>query len=907
MRNNKNKLTSIFLTTILLSGCSLVPLDRKNGADKAGNDNTVMDDDTLTYYSDWPAIISKVKTDPKIESAISTILGQMTLQEKVGQMIQPNLSQVTPAEAKQYKLGSLLNGGGSWPNGNKQASAGDWAAAADSYWKALEEAYADRGFKVPFMWATDAVHGHNNVFGATVFPHNIGLGAANDPEMILRIGQATAKEVAATGLDWTFAPTVASPRDYRWGRVYEGYSEDPEIIYNYAGKMVEGLQGGSTGLKTDTQVISNVKHWVGDGGTKNGVDRGKTYASEEQLINIHAAGYFSGLAAGAQVVMSSFNSWHTDANYDQTGKGGYNKKIHGSKYLITDVLKGKLGFDGLVVTDWNGHGEVNGCSASNCPAAVNAGNDIIMVTARSDWKAFYKNVIAQVNDGTIEMSRIDDAVTRILRVKMRAGLWDKPMPSKRSLAGNDKVLGSEKHRLLAREAVSKSLVLLKNNDNVLPLKSTQKVYLTGSAANNIQKQTGGWSITWQGTENKISDFPGATTLKIALEKQIGAENIVTKLADTDAQTIAIVAIGEDPYAENVGDIKAHQTLKFSSLKAAYAADLKTVKDLKAAGMKVVTVFFSGRPMYVNEEINHSDAFIAAWLPGTEAGGITDVLYQKGGADFTGRLSYSWPNKVCSTTINRVPPHMTGYVPPQGEQGIDGEHTPLFTYGYGLSYSNSPNLDQLALDSQDYGCGQEASESGVPTTPLDIYGKSSGGEFVLRISGAANNWKGIDVSGQNATDQGSVSTSPINYQAQYDAVNVTFNGSKAAQIYAQTEDTTGENYQRYLDAGSTLQFDIKMHQQPTSKLMLAQHCVYPCLGEVKLNDFLPANSTEWSTIKVPLVCFKDGGVNYRNLNTPFMFFTDGEAKFDLGNIRIVPKSVDAADDALSCSELAGKSS
>ena len=668
--------------------------------------------------------------------------------------------------------------------------------------------------------------------------------------------------------------------------------------------MVEGLQGGSAGLKTDTQVISNVKHWVGDGGTLKGVDRGETHYSEEYLMNIHAAGYFSGLKAGAQVVMSSFNSWHDDANYDQTGTGEYNKKVHGSKYLITDVLKGKLGFDGLVVTDWNGQNEINGCTSSNCPEAVNAGNDVFMVTARTDWKPFYQNVINQVNDGTIAMSRIDDAVTRILRVKMRAGLWEKPKPSERSLAGNDSVLGSDEHRALAREAASKSLVLLKNQDGVLPLQATQKVYLAGSAADDLQKQTGGWSLTWQGTENDISDFPGATTVRMALEDQIGTDNIITDLAETDENTIALVAIGEDPYAEFSGDIKDHQTLGFAKLKTAYAADLQTVKDLKARGMKVVTVFFSGRPMYVNEEINNSDAFIAAWLPGTEAGGITDVLYQVGGADFTGRLSYSWPNKLCSTTINRVPTKIAGYVTPEWEQDITGEHAPLFAYGYGLSYANSGNVAQLDLDSRDYGCGQDAPDDGVATIPLEVYGKASGGEFAMLISGAANGWAGIPVSGQVATDQGSVSTSPINYQGQYDAVNVTFNGNKAAQIYAQTLDEAGQDRYSYLNAESTLQFDIRMYQAPTANFVLSQHCVWPCLGEVSINDFLPEVSTEWTTMKVPLACFAENGVDYQNLNTAFLFYTDGQAQFDLGNIRMVPKSVDPADDALSCADLAG---
>ncbi|WP_211665316.1 glycoside hydrolase family 3 protein [Leucothrix arctica] len=720
MNNTPIKFTPILLSTLLLTGCPF--FDDDDDSSSQSSDNTIIVSDSLAYYAEWPTIESKVTVDTDIESQISVILGQMTLEEKVGQMIQPNLDDVTPEEAKQYKLGSLLNGGGSWPDGDKHASAADWAAKADEYWTALDEAYADRGFKVPFMWATDAVHGHNNVFGATVFPHNIGLGAANDPEMINRIGKATAKEVAATGLDWTFAPTVAAPRDYRWGRVYEGYSEDPEIIFNYAGQMVDGLQGGNEGLKSDSQVISNVKHWVGDGGTQDGVDRGENHYSEEYMMNIHAAGYFSGLKAGAQVVMSSFNSWHDDANYDQTGTGEYNKKVHGSKYLITDVLKGKLGFDGLVVTDWNGQNEINGCTSSNCPEAVNAGNDIFMVTARTDWQPFYENVIAQVNDGTIEMSRIDDAVTRILRVKMRANLWNKPKPSDRSLAGNDAILGSDEHRALAREAATKSLVLLKNKDSVLPLQANQQIYLAGSAADDLQKQTGGWSLTWQGTENTIDDFPGATTLKMALEAQVGAENVFTDINDVTEDTIAVVAIGEDPYAEFVGDIKDHQTIGFADLKTAYAADLATVKELKARGMKVVTIFFSGRPMYVNEEINNSDAFIAAWLPGTEAGGITDALYQVSGTDFTGRLSYSWPNTLCSTTINRVPMNIEGYVTPEWEQDISGEHMPLFAYGYGLSYAigeeSDVDLDNLTLDSRDYGCGQDQPDDGLATIPME---------------------------------------------------------------------------------------------------------------------------------------------------------------------------------------------
>ena len=858
----------------------------------------------LKYYTDWPKINSAIPQDEALELEVASILAKMTLEEKVGQMIQPSLDQVTPEEAKQYKLGSLLNGGGSWPAKNKRSTAKDWAKTADSYWLALDQAYSDRGFKIPFMWATDAVHGHNNVFGATVFPHNIGLGAANDPDLIYRIGQATAREVAATGLDWTFAPTVAVPRDDRWGRVYEGYSEDPEIVYAYAGKMVDGLQGGAKGLKTDTKVISNVKHWIGDGGTKNGKDRGENHASKEDLINIHAAGYISGLTAGAQVVMSSFNSWHSDENYDPSNKGGYNKKVHGSKYLITDVMKGQMGFDGIVVTDWNGHSAINACSPKSCPAAVNAGNDIFMVTAKKDWKSFYKNTLAQVNDGTIAMERIDDAVTRILRVKKRANLWNKPRPLKRSIAGKQSELGSDANRALAREAVRKSLVLLKNNNDDLPLKPTQKIYLAGSATNDIGKQTGGWTLTWQGTKNTLKDFPGATTLKSALENHIGAANIVTDIEKTDHDTVAIIAIGEVPYAEFSGDIKPHQTLAFAKLKSAYGKDLEAIKAAKDAGMKVVTVFFSGRPMYINEGINQSDAFVAAWLPGTEATGIVDNLYQRNGADFTGRLSYSWPNKACSAAINRTPQHIEGYNTPDYEQDIEGEHKPLFDYGYGLSYAakaDNAELNTLVLDDRNYGCGQE--KAGITSSALEVFGKSSDNDYVLRISGAKNKWKPIPIpAADELINQGDVQAVSINYQGQYDAVNVKFTGGDLAQIYTQTTDSSGVDLKAYENADSTLQFDIRVKEAPNKLLSLAQHCVWPCHGAVVINEGLPKAGTGWKTIKVPTKCFTANGMNYNIVNTPLLFAMKGTAEFDLGNVRLVPRSVDAASDALKCTDL-----
>ena len=912
--HHKRSILACCVAMALVTGCN-------NSSDT--NLDVPVNTSKVPYYQDWPQINSAVAIDPAIESKVAEILAQMTLEEKVGQMIQPNLTDVTPAEAAEYKLGSLLNGGGAWPGGDKHASAQDWANEADKYYNAVEEAYAGRGFRIPFMWATDAVHGHNNVYRATVFPHNIGLGAANNPELIKRIGEATAKEISATGLDWTFAPTVASPRDYRWGRVYEGYSEDPEIIHQYAGKMVEGLQGGTEGLKGQTNVISNVKHWVGDGGTYDGVDRGENHYTEEYLRNIMATGYFSGLDAGAQVVMSSFNSWHNPANYDQNENGDrpvYNYKLHGSKYLLNDILKEKMGFDGLIVTDWNGQQEIDGCSAANCAEAVNAGNDVFMVTSRSDWQAFYGNVIDQVNAGIISMDRIDDAVTRILRVKMRADLWEKPAPSARQLAGNEEILGSDAHRAIARQAVSESLVLLKNEGSILPLSKDAKYIITGSAANDIQKQTGGWSLTWQGTENEIdADFPGASTLQMALAEQVGAENVYSNESDAPADAIAIVVIGEDPYAEMFGDIKAQKTLEFSTLKPTYAVDLEKIKELKEAGRKVITVFYSGRPLYVHEEINHSDAFVAAWLPGTEAGGITDVVFANDGADFKGRLSYSWPNMKCSTTINRHAPNIADYSTPVDgmtgeliEQDIEGEHKPLFPYGYGLGYSSSDmepsqaDLNNLQLDPRDFGCGQSEPDSSVATDNLEVFGRDSSGDFVARIAGAENGWSGQLVSSGNEVTIGSLTTKPINYKHQQDAINVSFSGESPAQVYMQTHDEKGIDKNSYANAEATLQFDIDMKSVAPESLVLATHCEWPCLGEVKINKVLPAataaDETQWTTIKVPLACFTEEGMEFSMLNTPFLMYSEEAVEFNLGEIRYVPKSIDAAEDAVSCDDL-----
>lgn len=906
-----------------------------NGNNNGGNSNggdIKPPSTSLPYFADWENVNSVIKKDPAMEAEIQRILVMMTLEEKVGQMVQPDLRDVTPEEAEQYKLGSILNGGGAAPGNNKYATAEEWAKEADKYWLALERVYEGRGFRIPFMWATDAVHGHNNVFMATVFPHNIGLGAARNPDLIEKIGAVTAREIVATGLDWTFAPTVATPRDYRWGRVYEGYSEDPEIVYEYAKRMVQGIQGGEEGLKGELNVISNVKHWVGDGGTLQGVDHGQNRYTEEYLRNIHAMGYIGGLSAGAQVVMSSFNSWWNPANVDPMVDNPYysaldtdsgymqNQKIHGSKYLIIDVLKGKMGFDGLVVTDWNGQGEINGCSAANCPQAVIAGNDVFMVTSRNDWHAFYQNVIDQVNSGIIPMERIDDAVTRILRVKMRANLWEKPMPSQRILAGKQEILSAPEHVAVARQAVSESMVLLKNQAQTLPLKKNAKYLVVGSAANDITKQTGGWSLSWQGDGNTIEkDFPNAQTLLMAMKSVVGAENVITDIsATTPEEAVAVVVIGEDPYAEMFGDISKSQTLEFASLKAKYRQDSELIKSLKEQGYKVVTVFYSGRPLYVNEEINNSNAFVAAWLPGTEGLGITDVLF--GDKDFKGKLSYTWGATKCSTTINRAAPNIANYSTPVDgitgeviEQELDGEYKQLFPYGYGLNYAGKTDvaatesdLNNLPLDPRDYGCGISAPDTGVADSPLEIYGKSAKGEFVALMSGDINGWSKREIT-KGETTIGTVTTKGIDYQGmQQSALNVNFSGEtegfagkSAAQIYMQTVDEKGVDYNRYVNANATIEFDIRVNSGNPALVNLSTHCEYPCRGEVNIANVLPKPSSDWSTIKIPVQCMVETGMSYQMMNTPFLIYTAEAINFDIGAIRYVPQPEGLPKDAIPC--------
>ncbi|MEI6642797.1 MAG: glycoside hydrolase family 3 N-terminal domain-containing protein [Novosphingobium sp.] len=603
----------------------------------------------------WPAAKSPAAiTGPATERRIASMIAAMSLEQKIGQMIQADISAVTPEDLAKYPLGSILAGGNSGPYGDERADAAKWARLVGEFRKAS----ARSGAGIPILFGIDAVHGHSNLPGATIFPHNIGLGAAHDPALIQRIGAVTAAEVAASGIDWTFAPTLAVPQDLRWGRSYEGYSADPALVVSYAKAMTVGLQGPLVPGKplAANKVAATAKHFLADGGTQEGKDQGDAVISEAELVSRHAQGYPAAINAGALTVMASFSSWNGAKN-------------HGNQSLLTDVLKNRMGFKGLVVGDWNGHGQIPGCSVTDCPETFKAGLDLAM--APNSWKGLFEATLREAKDGTLPMARIDDAVARILRVKAKLGLLGKA-PVER---GNPGLVGVPAHLAVAREAAAKSLVLLKNNGGVLPLRPGAKVLITGPGADSMAMQAGGWTITWQGTDTTTADFPHGQTIGRAIaeavkdaggEAALSADGSFAKRPD-----VAVVVYGEQPYAEFQGDMP---NIAFR----AHAGEQAMLAKLRAQGIKVVSVFLSGRPMFAGSEINASDAFVAAWLPGTQGQGVADVLVArkdgKHARGFTGKLSFPWPADAVSPV-----------------------KAPLFPAGYGLTYASKAKVGPVNED------------------------------------------------------------------------------------------------------------------------------------------------------------------------------------------------------------------
>jgi beta-glucosidase len=799
--------------------------------------------------ADWPHIRSAIRPDAALEAKIARIVAGMTLAQKVGQMTQPEIKNVTPEQVRQYYIGSVLNGGGSWPNNNKHASAAEWVALADAYYEASMT--TDMVAKVPVIWGIDAIHGNSNVFGATLFPHNIGLGAAHDVKLVGRIGAAVGQAVRATGIDWVFAPTLAVVRDDRWGRTYESFSENPALVSAYGGAYVRGLQGS---FRSDASVVATAKHFMGDGGTEEGRDQGVNKSSTAQMINIHGAAYYSALAAGAQTVMASFNSWN------DVGRGVDYGKLHGARELLTGVLKTKMGFDGFVVSDWNGIGQVAGCSNDSCARAINAGIDMVMVP--DDWKAFIGNTIRQVESGEIPMARIDDAVSRILRVKLRAGLRK---PSDNRYAGKQEALQA---RALARQAVRESLVLLKNDGGALPLRHGKRILVVGKSADSMPNQTGGWSLTWQGTDNKNSDFPNGDTILAGIVAQAGAANVRYSLdaagVDVAGFDAVVAVIGEAPYAEGAGDIGPSGTLRHSGR---YPEDLAVLERVAGKGKPVVTVLVAGRPLYVNDLMNLSDSFVMAWLPGTEGKGVADVLF-KDHAGFSGTLSFSWPKSACQTPLNEG----------------DKDYAPLFATGYGLKYGPGSKVGKLDAGFPAGGCGV--------TTSWPVFNQADRATWPLYVvSGAQREALGADLNRVVQLPAVKVEATQVN--TQQDGKLVTWSG--AARLEAHGASTAA--LPAFATTDGALQFDTIVTAAPGGGVTLAVGGGAVDAGAL----FAGLAGKGKRTVKIPLACFVAYGADLAHIDTPFSVASTGPFAAAFANIEIVGGA--ARDkDAQSCAAL-----
>ncbi|MBU1394053.1 MAG: exo 1,3/1,4-beta-D-glucan glucohydrolase [Gammaproteobacteria bacterium] len=859
------------LTCASLSGCS------KTDQIKADDSQSVKPNDVAASSSPnspngyridgkptdiniWPQLTIPHKNQADVEKRVADLLAKMTIEQKVAQMIQPEIRDITVEDMRKYGFGSYLNGGGSYPNQDKHATPADWIALADAMFQASMDDSLD-GISIPTMWGTDAVHGHNNVIGATLFPHNIGLGAAHHPELIQQIAAITAKEVMVTGIDWVFAPTVAVVRDDRWGRTYEGYSEDPVIVKSYSHAIVEGLQGGNDkDFLSDQHVIATVKHFLGDGGTEGGDDQGDNLASEQTLFDIHAQGYVGGLTAGAQTVMASFNSWHGAKN-------------HGNPYLLTDVLKTRMGFDGLVVGDWNGHGQVEGCSNESCPQAVNAGLDVFMVPTAA-WKPLYENTVAQVKSGLISQARIDDAVSRILRVKIRAGLFEKPSPAKRPLSGKTELIGQASHRDVARQAVRESLVLLKNNQHLLPLSPKAKVLVAGDAADNIGKQSGGWSITWQGTDNQNADFPGATSIYAGIAKAVSASggsavlSVDGQFEAANKPDVAIVVFGEEPYAEGNGDIDNLEYQRGNK------RDLALLQKLKAAGVPVVSVFISGRPLWVNPELNASDAFVAAWLPGTEGAGIAEVLFTQANGDvqydFTGKLSFSWPSTPQQTQVNVH----------------DSDYSPLLPYGYGLSYADKADSTAPAILSNSL--SEDNFSEQVPLSQKPLFERAVKAPWKMWIGSIDGDKISMEPIASSVQTNEVVTIKTFDKQVQEDARHVSFNGKVLG--FVSLQGNFPEDLRAYLASKSVLSIQVKVSSSITAPVNVGMICEGDCRANVDISSQLSALSLDtWSELNIDLTCYQKQGIDFAKIISPFTLSSSGTVDISFSDIILKPKT------------------
>ena len=775
--------------------------------------------------------IDPLPLDPEIEAQIDEILPKLTLEQKVGQVIQGDTGSLTPEDVKKYRLGSVLSGGNSAPGPLPYAETKAWLEMADKYYNASIDD-EDVEIAIPIIWGIDAVHGHANLKGSIIFPHNIGLGAMNNPDLIEQIASITAHELTVSGHDWTFAPTLAVPQDLRWGRSYEGFSENPDLVKSYGDRIVIGLQGefGSENFMGDGRVISSAKHFLADGATENGVDQGDALITEKELSKVHAAGYYSSIPAGVQTVMASFSSWQ-------------GRKLHGDKELLTDVLKGKMGFNGFVVGDWNGHGQVPGCINTDCPQSLNAGLDMYM--APDSWKGLYESTLQHVKDGTIAMERLDDAVRRILRVKLLSGIFQKGAPSTRANAGNENLLALPEHKDVARQAVRESLVLLKNNNQLLPIDPSKTILVVGDGASSISKASGGWTLSWQGTGHSNDKFPNGESILEGIEKTVddaGGKLIFSKDGDTSIKADVVIAVyGEDPYAEFQGD---RENLAFTP----NGFDTNKLSTYKENGIPIVSVFLSGRPMWANTEINNSDSFIAAWLPGSEGGGVSDMLFKTDPSfDFTGRLSFTWPaSAVVSKNNNQA----------------------LFKIGYGLSYTSINQIDFLSensgLENSEIASTGEYFNKGDVVAPWDIWLIS--GKLEKQIASFPSSVGGLIIS---KTD----------HMAQEDALRI--NWTKSDGDYFRISSVKPNDLTRQSNGAMKLAFNAKSFTGSDSTLQIGQ-CddSFNCdkTLEIKISD-------EWQEYLIPLSNFEELGIDMSKIISSILIKAEAGIDIGLGNVRL----------------------
>lgn len=823
--------TFALLAGTTLAACTTTGADSTPAA-QSGGPETAATGVGVANPETWPAYSYPVPLQADDEARITRLLAVMSLEEKIGQLVQADLCCVTPDDVKTYNLGSILVGGNSGPNGNDLSPAPDWLKAADDFYLASVDS-SDGGVSIPVVWGTDAVHGHANIIGATVFPHNIGLGAMRDPELIERIGQVTAKEIRVTGQEWTFAPTVAVPQDFRWGRAYEGYSSDPGLVASYVGAMVRGLQGPPTNdnLLAGPYVIASTKHFLADGGTDNGIDQGDSSITEKALRDIHGAPYGPAIAEGVSTVMVSFSSWQ-------------GVKMTGNKSLITGVLKDRMDFGGFVVSDWNAHGQVEGCTNDSCPQALAAGLDMYM--APDTWKPIYEDLLARAKAGTIPMARIDDSVARILRVKGRLGLFEAGKPSDRPYSGQYELLGAPAHREVAREAVRKSLVLLKNQ-GVLPIAPGGRLLVAGEGVDDIARQSGGWTLSWQGTGIDNSHFPGATSIWSGLKQAVEAGGGSVELAPdgqfSQRPDAAVVVFGETPYAEFQGDRAV------LALDPELTAPYETMRRLKAQGIPVVALMITGRPLYVNPALNSADAFVVAWLPGTEGGGIADVLVGRSEGtprhDFVGKLPAAWPRTV---------------------DMADGA---LFDFGDGLTY-RSPRT------------------AWAPLPELDASAMAGDSRLWFSAGLPAARWS-LLVNGEDTGDQTRITTVPaeaLGGRVRIAAENfVVQEGARRFTIDSGTANVALRNFEavnvdKETNADILLLATIKVWDAPDSAMIGA---IGP--NARGFTNFAMPVSSEWVRYGIPLKCLRQQGAEVTNLTQPFVLTTNGRADYAIGEVRL----------------------